>query len=95
MALDTDVLSELMVSNFVEEKANGPDEVQSREAEVVPLEDGSSETNVTEETGPPDVKPEDIRPLMSAISKAIVDHLTENAFVEDTDATYGGNWRIK
>lgn len=95
MALDATVLAELMISKFAEEMESQPDIPKNTTVTTTPLEDGSTEVSVTTEVGPPEVSPDDVRPLMTAIATAVVNHLKENAYVDDTDGTAGGEWRIK
>lgn len=95
MALNVSVLTEEMVTAFIKEMENLPDVLKNVTVTNTPLEDGTTELTVNREYGPPEVKPDDIRPMMTAIATAIVNHLKENAYVDDTDPFNGGNWRIK
>lgn len=95
MALDASNLAQAMVTAFIQQMESRPDVLKNVTITNTPLEDGTTEMAVHREFGPPEVKEEDITPLMTAIATAVVDHLKENAYVDDTDPFYGGNWRIK
>lgn len=95
MALSISDLTEEMITAFIKEMEGKPDVLKSTTVTTTPLEDGTTDVTVNREYGPPEVNPDDIRPMMTAIATAIVNHLKENAYADDTDPFYGGNWRIK
>lgn len=97
MALDASVLAELMITEFVTLMESQPDIVKNATVTTTPLEDGSTGVEVTKEYGPPEVNPDDVRPLMTAIATAIVNHIKENAYVDDNGVggTPAGDWSIK
>lgn len=97
MPLDAEVLIELMLTKFSEAMEGQPDVLKSTSATTIPLEDGSTEVEVTEEYGPPEIDPETVRPLMTAIANAVIDHFTEEALVDDqgNPAPPAGEWGIQ
>ena len=95
MALNISVLTEEMITAFIKEMEGLPDVLKNVTVTNTPLEDGTTELTVNREYGPPEIKPDDVRPLMTAIATAVVNHLKENAYADDTHPLYGGNWRIK
>lgn len=84
MALDPEVLAELAFSKYQENmRAQYPKVVKNRTVEEIPRADGSTDYTFQDETGPMEVKREDIMPLLSALSEAIVEHINEHALVTD------------
>jgi hypothetical protein len=82
MALDADVFADLAESYIQEEMESAfPDIIKSVSVSETPRDDGSIETVVTQNHGPPEIDREKIRPVFRAIGRAIVEVLTENAEV--------------
>lgn len=93
MALDADVLADLMTALFQDEmEVAFPEMVKSRTVVPETLDDGQVRYNVVEETGPIEIDPEQVRPMFKAIGRAIVEFLKGHAEVHDTAA--GQRWRI-
>lgn len=84
MALDAEVLAEMAYQRYSDKiKEAFPEAVKSRIAQQMTLDDGTVETQFVEETGPLEVERKDIMPLLSALSEAIVEHITQHAEVQD------------
>lgn len=84
MALDAVVLAELAFTKYAANmEEQFPEVVKNRETEQVTKDDGSTELSFTEETGPIEVRREDIMPLLTAVAEAVVEHFNENAEVQE------------
>lgn len=82
MALDAEVLAELAFSKYqTNMRSQFPEIVKNRSVDEVPRADGSTDYVFNDQTGPIEVKREDIMPLLSALSEAIVEHINEHALV--------------
>lgn len=83
MALSSTVLAELAFVKYQEKmREQFPEVVKSRTVLEIPRADGSTDYEFQEETGPIEIKQEDIMPLLSALAEAIVEHMTEHAEVQ-------------
>jgi hypothetical protein len=87
MALDAEVLAELAFSKYqVNMREQHPEVLKNRTVRQVPLDDGSTNIEYDDETGPIEIKREDIMPLLSALAEAIVEHMNEHAEVRTVAA---------
>jgi hypothetical protein len=93
MPLDIDVLTENILSALQSEVSSNI-VVKNRSTRTQALEDGSTSISVTEEVGPAEVNIDSIRPMIKAIATGVINHIKENAYVDDTDGSAGGKWRI-
>lgn len=83
MALDATVLAELAFSKYSERmREEHPNAVLSRKLIKIPRDDGSVDYNFVEETGPIEVSRREIMPLLTALSEALVEHLTVHGEVQ-------------
>ena len=83
MALNAEVLAEMAFKKYRENmEQEHPAFVKSRKLIKTPRDDGSVDYTFTEEIGPIEVRREDIMPLLSALSEAIVEHITVHGEVQ-------------
>lgn len=84
MALDAAVLAELAFSKYeANMREQNPEVLLNRETTVTTLDDGSVDVTFDDETGPIEVRREDVWPLLSALAEAIVEHINEHAEVQN------------
>lgn len=82
MALSATVLAEMAFLRYRQKmREEHPNTVLQRKLVKIPRDDGTIDYTFSEETGPIEVKREDIMPLISALSEAIVEHLTQHGEV--------------
>lgn len=97
MAMDASVLEDAIISVLKEVTPQLlPDVVKGVEVSEVPLEDGSSNYETTEQRGPAEVTEDgesSTRPLARAIATAVIEHITANAAITGTGV--GDDWRIE
>ena len=97
MTMDAEVLEEAIIDVLKEVTPQLlPDTVKGVEVTEVPLEDGSSNFETTEQRGPAEVTEEGeaaTRPLARAIATAVIEHITANAVI--TGSGVGTDWRIE
>lgn len=83
MALDATLLANLAFGKYRDKmREEHPNTVLKRKLIKIPRDDGSVDYNFNEETGPIEVSRKDIMPLLTALSEAIVEHLTAHGEVQ-------------
>lgn len=84
MALDPEVLAQLAFTKYeTKMQEQNPEVLLNRQTTVNTLYDGSVSLEFTDETGPIEINRDDIWPLLSALAEAIVEHINENAEVQN------------
>jgi hypothetical protein len=93
MALDSSALSRMMIDIF-KSKSSAKIITKGVNVESTQLQDGTTKYDTTEIKGPMQINPDDVRPLFESIAEAIVQHLQQNAVVDNPLTTEAENWRI-
>lgn len=84
MALDATTLAELAFTKYASKmQTQHPEVVKARTTAQETRADGTTALVFTDETGPLEVRREDIMPLLSALAEAIVEHMNEHAEVQN------------
>lgn len=84
MALNAGTVTSIALARYQEKmQEEFPDVVKNQRILKLSRDDGSVEYEVLEERGPIEIDIKSIKPLISAIAEAVVEHITEHGEVRN------------